>query len=98
MYIRAAYTNAVRVDTHKAFNRKSTKETVLVTNLLLGATSMNLQNRCSDFVFLEVYKMILLEYIAATLDTDVKSLTNRMQALYSIHALIASLFIDSVLI
>ncbi|KFY27685.1 hypothetical protein V493_03364, partial [Pseudogymnoascus sp. VKM F-4281 (FW-2241)] len=52
--IRAAHAAATRADTHEAFNAPTTVETVLVTNLRLGATSMNLQKGCADLVFLEV--------------------------------------------
>ncbi|OBT52141.1 hypothetical protein VE04_08950 [Pseudogymnoascus sp. 24MN13] len=54
MSIRAAHTSAARAETQFAFNNKCTEGTVLVTNLRLGATSMNLQKQCCDLVFLEV--------------------------------------------
>lgn len=54
MTIRAVHSAATRAETHEAFNHVDTRGTVLVTNLRLGATSMNLQKGCSDLVFLEV--------------------------------------------
>lgn len=56
MSIRAVHSAATRAETHEAFNDANTRSTVLVTNLRLGATSMNLQKGCSDLVFLEVPK------------------------------------------
>lgn len=43
-----------RAETQLAFNDEGTQGTVLVTNLRLGATSMNLQKGCSDLVFMEL--------------------------------------------
>ncbi|OBT52965.1 hypothetical protein VE04_08781 [Pseudogymnoascus sp. 24MN13] len=51
--IRAQHSRTSRSQTQALFNSPMTRSTVLVTNLLVSATSMNLQKNCANMVFVE---------------------------------------------
>ena len=53
MSIRASHTKAQRQATVDAFNDKKTRGTVLFTNTLTSATSMNLQHNCHNMIIME---------------------------------------------